>query len=90
MTGRTSYTAEYGDNVTLLCSADGIPKPNITWSKLNSMSELPSGAVADEGRLQLFSVRSEDSGTYRCQARSVAGNESHNITLNVQGKGLVI
>ncbi|KAL9970483.1 hypothetical protein ACROYT_G022865 [Oculina patagonica] len=57
-------------NVRVPCQATGDPKPTVTWLKENG--ELPSGRskVREDGTLQIWNVKEEDSGIYTCTASS--------------------
>ncbi len=48
MQARTSHTVSLkeGENVNLVCDADGYPSPNITWVRV-------SGAVLPNGKLRV-------------------------------------
>ncbi|XP_078374637.1 uncharacterized protein LOC144658156 [Oculina patagonica] len=58
-------------NITVPCQATGDPKPTVTWMKENG--ELPSGRskVSEDGTLQIWNAKEEDSGRYTCIASSV-------------------
>ncbi|KAL9970473.1 hypothetical protein ACROYT_G022851 [Oculina patagonica] len=57
-------------NITVPCQATGDPKPTITWMKENG--QLPSGRskVSEDGTLQIWNAKEEDSGIYTCTASS--------------------
>ncbi|NWW55962.1 MUC18 protein, partial [Ifrita kowaldi] len=67
----SSALVKEGDNVTLLCEADGNPPPVFSFFKKNQLDEwqdLSSLAEPDSGVLNLHDVRKSSSGTYRCQS----------------------
>lgn len=69
----SSKTVVTGSNVTLECSAQGYPIPNITWHK--KLHRLPSHRNSQlAGNLLLFGVRKGDEGTYVCTASNLLGN----------------
>ncbi|XP_053852956.1 cell surface glycoprotein MUC18 isoform X2 [Vidua macroura] len=66
----SSTLVKEGDNVTLVCEADGNPLPVFSFFKKN-MSEwqdLTSLAEPDSGVLKLHDVDKSNNGTYRCQS----------------------
>ncbi|NXO06202.1 MUC18 protein, partial [Oriolus oriolus] len=68
----SSALVKEGDNVTLVCKADGNPPPVFSffkknldeWQDLSSLGDSDS----DSGVLNLHDVNKDSSGTYRCQA----------------------
>ncbi|NWU22469.1 MUC18 protein, partial [Dyaphorophyia castanea] len=65
-----SALVKEGDNVTLVCEADGNPPPVFSFFKknLNEWQDLSSLPEADSGVLNLHDVNKSSSGTYRCQS----------------------
>lgn len=66
----SSALVKEGDNVTLVCEADGNPPPVFSFFKknLNEWQELSSLADPGSGVLNLHDVNRSSSGTYRCQS----------------------
>ncbi|NXD98795.1 MUC18 protein, partial [Chaetorhynchus papuensis] len=66
----SSALVKEGDNVTLVCEADGNPPPVFSFFKknLNEWQDLSSLAEPDSGVLNLRDVNKSSSGTYRCQS----------------------
>lgn len=64
-------------NVTISCQANGLPLPNITWTKDGkrllgqSNNRFVKSALGD---LSIHWVRLEDQGTYVCQASNIYGS----------------
>ena len=55
--------------MTLNCSADGNPVPNITWTRCKE--DIPADRSEMEGgQLKINSLTAKDSGTYICSAQS--------------------
>ncbi|VDI13304.1 Hypothetical predicted protein [Mytilus galloprovincialis] len=73
-----------GQLMELRCQASGNPPPSITWEKENGV--LPRDHTVNNGVLQIFNVRQEDSGRYICQAASPAGVDREYVTLTIQGR----
>ena len=69
----------HGQSVTLNCSADGHPKPSITWARCKGDIPGERSKVAG-GQLKINSLTTEDTGTYICSARS----ESVHVETEVQ------
>ncbi|NWW13996.1 MUC18 protein, partial [Oreocharis arfaki] len=65
-----SALVKEGDNVTLVCKADGNPPPVFSFFKknLNEWQDLSSLTEPDSGVLTLRDVDKSSSGTYRCQS----------------------
>ncbi|NXJ17445.1 MUC18 protein, partial [Dicrurus megarhynchus] len=66
----SSALVKEGDNVTLVCEADGNPPPVFSFFKknLSEWQDLSSLAEPDSGVLNLHDVDKSSSGTYRCQS----------------------
>ncbi|XP_072302267.1 immunoglobulin superfamily member 11 isoform X2 [Eucyclogobius newberryi] len=75
-----------GGSVTLSCSvAEGIPTPEIEWSKLNP-EEIPLPVSMDgdmSGFAQIVNVSSQTSGLYRCSASNALGTEHCYVNLSI-------
>ncbi|PVD26921.1 hypothetical protein C0Q70_12069 [Pomacea canaliculata] len=56
------------DNATLVCSASGIPAPNITWTKSDGGFLATGQAQHRSAILPITSVSVSDMGVYRCVA----------------------
>ncbi|NWV95555.1 MUC18 protein, partial [Machaerirhynchus nigripectus] len=68
-----SALVKEGDNVTLVCEADGNPPPVFSFFKKNldewqDLSSLAAPDSSDSGVLNLHDVNKSSSGTYRCQS----------------------
>ncbi|NXL24572.1 MUC18 protein, partial [Setophaga kirtlandii] len=66
----SSTLVKEGDNVTLVCEADGNPPPVFSFFKknLDEWEDLTSLAEPDSGVLRLHDVNKTSNGTYRCQS----------------------
>ncbi|XP_067940287.1 hemicentin-1-like [Watersipora subatra] len=84
-TNRESYRVIEGRELQLPCPSQGVPKPEIRWSK--DGEEIASDdfrfRVLQGGRLSIAISRSEDEGVYTCEAFNEAGVAYHNVKVNV-------
>ncbi|XP_014740161.1 PREDICTED: LOW QUALITY PROTEIN: cell surface glycoprotein MUC18, partial [Sturnus vulgaris] len=66
----SSALVKEGDNVTLVCEADGNPPPIFSFFKknLDEWQDLSSLAEPNSGVLNLPEVNKSSSGTYKCQS----------------------
>ena len=74
----SSQTITAPDELTLNCSADGIPKPTVTWTRLsdNTVVTMPLNIIGEK-----------DIGSYRCTADNGVGNPlSKDVFVDVRGK----
>ena len=79
-----SLTVTQYQTATFYCSADGNPKPSVSWSKITG-----TGLVNTDGqgiKLQVNSAGYNDSGNYVCTATNVFGQAKKVVKLFVEGK----
>ncbi|XP_051021496.1 vascular cell adhesion protein 1 [Acomys russatus] len=83
-----STRLEEGDAVTMACSSEGHPAPEIFWSKKsdNGNPQLLSGNAT----LTLIAMRMEDSGTYVCEGVNLIGRDKKEVELIVQEKSFTV
>ncbi|CAL8343147.1 unnamed protein product [Lota lota] len=83
----SELSAAVGEELTLECSATGIPAPQLSWlkngAKLEGSDNRHIDVTQDGSFLTLLRLSQEDSGTYTCLAVSPAGQESRLYTLFV-------
>lgn len=79
-----SRSLQEGDAVTMTCSSEGLPAPEIFWSKKldNGNLQLLSGNAT----LTLVAMRMEDSGNYVCEGVNLVGRNKAEVELTVQGE----
>lgn len=70
----------------MTCTAEGIPVPEITWSR--NGEELPSTQLQNPVRSKLIITpqEAEDFGLYMCVAKNVLGTATMKITVKQLGK----
>ena len=77
-----------GQSIIIHCRASGFPPPQISWQK--DFRDIPKNSLAmrvmSDGSLVINSTRVGDSGQYACLANNVAGFQTRQVTLKVQGK----
>nr|CAD7393998.1 unnamed protein product [Timema cristinae] len=79
-----NYTAQYGSNITLECSAVGNPPPRVNWLKYGG--SLPRNRTElHPGGLLLWNLEKGDEGTYVCGMNNGIGKRlKHVIMLYLQ------
>ena len=82
-----TLTVNEGETASFQCSASGNPEPALTWSKLNSKSQITQSAVLG-GKIELKKVTGSDSGVYQCSATNILGNAQEVVRLAVNGEFL--
>ncbi|XP_037398253.1 neuronal cell adhesion molecule a isoform X17 [Pygocentrus nattereri] len=74
-----------GETLELECFADGLPTPEISWTKANG--DLPNDRFSFHNfqkTLKITEVMEADGGDYHCLARNRLGNAQHIITVVVK------
>lgn len=97
--GGTQFIVNQSYPVNISCSSEGLPRPSLTWYKGDTLlsSDLLSASVEDttilstgtvHRREQTFIITSaqvSDTSSYRCTGSNVAGQDTVNFTVFVQG-----
>ncbi|XP_066526064.1 neuronal cell adhesion molecule a isoform X1 [Hoplias malabaricus] len=74
-----------GETLELECIADGLPTPDITWTKVNG--DLPRDRFSFQNfqkMLKITEVTEADAGDYHCLAKNHLGGTLHIITVVVK------
>lgn len=73
--------------ITLSCPTDGSPRPKITWKK-DGVELVPGEryVVDDKGSLKITSALTDDSGTFTCTAKNIAGAEEVSSSIDILGR----
>ena len=79
-------TVNKSQTAIMKCTADGNPRPKVTWSKLKSVLPVGRHVVESSGTLIVNDVRPDDDGVYSCRADSLLGQVNASAKLTVQCK----
>jgi len=82
--GPVGMTVNESQTAILKCTADGNPRPKVTWSKLNSSLPVGRLVVESSGALIVKDVRPGDDGVYSCRAENLLGQVNVSAKLTVQ------
>ncbi|XP_070251975.1 vascular cell adhesion protein 1 isoform X1 [Myotis yumanensis] len=83
-----STRLQEGGSVTMTCASEGLPAPQILWSrKLDNGNLQP---LSGNATLTLIAMRMEDSGIYVCAGVNLAGEDRKEVELLVQEKPFTV
>ncbi|XP_074118911.1 LOW QUALITY PROTEIN: vascular cell adhesion protein 1 [Sminthopsis crassicaudata] len=77
-----SSSVQEKDSVTMTCFSEGLPPPQIFWSKKQDGEDLLP--LSENATLILVDVRKEDSGTYVCEAKNQFGTSRKEVEVIVE------
>ena len=80
----TSLTVTKNQTATFYCSADGFPKPSVSWSKIGGTVLVNTDG--QDNKLQIKSAGYNDTGSYVCSVAYVLGEVKKMVKLFVEGK----
>ncbi|XP_067377843.1 hemicentin-1 isoform X1 [Channa argus] len=84
-------TANIGENISLPCTARGVPQPTVTWHRKDgrqilTQTESPSRTVQlESGHLVIQSIWLDDEGLYICEAKNHLGTIKTEARVSVTG-----
>lgn len=78
-------TVNETNNVSMVCRAESVPEPTITWIKKGIREILAYGE-----QFQIVNTSSRDDGTYTCIASNYLGQDSREVILNIQSKNFYL
>ncbi|XP_038601726.1 vascular cell adhesion protein 1 isoform X2 [Tachyglossus aculeatus] len=82
ISGAPTTTVQEGDYVTVSCSSEGLPAPEISWSKRLDNGDLEF--LSQNATLTFNATVTENSGIYVCEGSNQAGKERKEVELIVQ------
>lgn len=83
-----STRLQEGGSVTMTCSSEGLPVPEIFWSKKQDNGNLQR--LSGNATLTLIAMRMEDSGIYVCEGVNQIGKSRKEVELIVQEKPFTV
>ncbi|XP_078383112.1 uncharacterized protein LOC144665696 [Oculina patagonica] len=78
----TLVTVTQNQTATVYCSANGNPKPKVSWSKISGAGLV--NTARQDNKLQIRSAGYNDSGSYVCTATNVLGKSEKEVKLFVE------
>ena len=78
-----NITAVEGENWILTCGVTGNPAPSVSWT------EVRTGSRTEGNIRELFNIRRNDAGEYKCEASSLCENDIKSTFLIVHCKWLL-
>ncbi|XP_057705628.1 leucine-rich repeat and immunoglobulin-like domain-containing nogo receptor-interacting protein 2 [Corythoichthys intestinalis] len=86
-----TVTVDEGQHALLHCSADGTPRPSMSWvsPRRRVLTARNHGRVTvhNNGTLEIKSAEVQDGGVYLCHASNTAGNDTLMTSLAVKSLG---
>ena len=84
----SEFNAIEGNSVRLPCHVSGHPKPIISWTRngVKIYENDPHYFLNENGDLDIFNVRHDDTAAYSCTAINLAGIKEKRMTLFVKSK----
>ena len=83
-----------GDELKINVTIQGNPRPDVEWYKddrpLKRTSRVNVSARGNKFGITIFTVVPEDSGVYKCVAKSAAGTTTKTFQVNIEGKSCIV
>ncbi|XP_063057327.1 hemicentin-1 isoform X2 [Engraulis encrasicolus] len=86
--GPQVFSTIEGSPISLPCVANGVPRPDITWSKRGEPLDLDGSlfSLREDGSLYIASPGGNETGEFLCTATNAAGHASRIVQLTVYVK----
>ena len=81
-----SQSVVINGNVTLRCSATGLPAPDVQWTKNGTVLKKQQSTAI----LSLNDVTDHDEGVYRCAVNNSGGSNYSDVKIKVVGRSFTI
>ena len=75
-----------GASFLLLCYADGIPNPKVTWKKDNLPIRSTKRIKVSGNKVEVLGAMMSDTGWYSCIASNGAGSDRRSTFVQLRGK----
>lgn len=83
-----------GDEVALHVTISGKPKPDVRWYKdgkiIRESNRLDIKARGDKFSMTILRIKSDDSGVYKCEAKSKMGTVARTFDVRVAGLAIIM
>jgi hypothetical protein len=79
-----------GRKLTLVCPANGMPRPTITWYRGGEKMVNEDNYVSKGNTLIIWDLSVFDTDRYTCVAENYAGSDAATSTLKVHGMIMII
>ena len=79
-----NVSSDAGATVRFACTAEGVPRPQVSWVRPGGKLVPGRVEVEDGAVLRIRGVASTDSGEYRCRAENIAGAVTASVFLQIQ------
>ncbi|KAJ0065491.1 hypothetical protein NL108_012446 [Boleophthalmus pectinirostris] len=83
--GEQEVTVVENSQAQLVCMAEGVPQPSLSWERDGEPLSDSSGeyTILPSGELIIDIAQPEDAGSYTCVATNAVGQDSHTVTVSV-------
>lgn len=81
-----SVVVHENDTASLVCKTDGMPRPDVIWSRVDGDMQEERHFILIDGSLMIMHADPSDHGTYVCKALNFVGEVEAEANLTVQGE----
>ena len=83
----SSITIEKGNNLIVICTVSGKPKPHVSWKKSGVLIKNDTRhLILPNGVLLVHHVHVNESGKYQCLATNIVGKDQGIVEIVVKDK----